>query len=128
MICFARIERNDGGDTVGNADAATLAFGTPDERFAILEDQRSFDSLSAIFDFDPFVVVVHRTVLQNLDEGQSLVLVGAAQGVLQMCGVDVDGARDKGRARTQREAYWIDGVVDRAIRRRLGFHPDQRGG
>ena len=70
------------------------------------------------------VVVVDVAVLVDLDEGAPLVVRGGAEHLGQLLLVGVDRARDERRLGADRQRQRVEGVVERAHRRRLRHLPE----
>jgi hypothetical protein len=84
------------------------------------------DGLS-ILNLVPDAVVEDGAVLQDLDEGRALVFVGPGEDRLHVLCIDVDRARDEGRATSESKSDWVDGMVDRTLGRRFRLDADLGG-
>ena len=75
---------------------ALVAVLAEDQRLAVLEQELIVGLAVLVGDVREGAVVEDVAVLQDLDERGAAVLVGAANHLLQVLGLDVDAARDEG--------------------------------
>ncbi len=90
------------------------------DRLAVLQKDLVRRLLLAVAHAIESPVVEDVAVLVDLDEGRALVLGGGAQHLGNVRAVGVDGPRDEGRLRSQRERKRVERVVLGSERSRLG--------